>query len=1169
MQIKYLLWTSLLLIWACSVPKPPKVPTASSDYNKLSKEQEIDAYAQYEWELTHDPATGEVPRHRLTHSREIMESRNAKYRLRNADEQWLSIGPANVGGRTRSILIDAADSSNNTVLAGSVSGGLYKTTTFLSDQPAWRAVPGIFENLAISAMLQDPTNPEIIYLGTGEGWFNSDASRGNGIWKTNDDGVSWDQLSSTNNTDFQYILDLLIDFNGNLYASTRTKGVMKSTDGGASWRQVLGIATGNADSDRGADLEIGPDGTIYATMGVFSIGTVHKADFSVNNSKTGDIETWEDITPSGDYRRIELASAPSDENRLYLLCEDEESREVTAMFRSENRGDTWTAIPIPYLTATSDSTNFARKQAWYNLIAQVDPADEDLVFIGGIDLLRSEDGGETWTNISNWFNSQSRGFTGRRVVHADQHEIQFLPGSSNEAIFTNDGGIYYSNSLDSLEPMFDVKNDDYNTTQFYSCCIWPNPGAAYYMGGTQDNGTWLILSEDLDPDQAIEFFGGDGGYCFLGNQDDPVIIVSQQYIDLAITLDGGENYNFFEPDDDRGAFINPFSYDEDAKILYGAYEDNQYFRISDPINQEALDTVLVPAFNGGQISALTVDPNMEDRLWVGVRPYFDEEWNGHASLFRIDNADTANPVVTDFSDPSWTQFLAIRNIDISSDDPDYMLITMSNFGSPNVWITKDAGETWSNVDGDLADMPVLWGVINPLNQEELIIATDLGVYSTVLLDGDNTKWVEYQPGLPKLRVNMLKIRPGDNQLLAASYGQGLFLTQLSGGETALVASFGEEEKTVTENVGPVTGMTECGEPIRSFPIKILLNRSTNGDSVMLRISFKEDDPKLIADVILPEPFILADSLTEFDIPIQVIDDGFREDFESAVLQLNVIEGEVLINIGESNFGIKDDDMDFINLPVETELAQINKSLRVNEFTHFATDVEQLSGDFVIGSGKVLARIRPIGGVTDAGFACASVSIDRNGTELIVPDWLNGFSTLSKTFFLGSDLVDGTYELELYFDPTEIMEFDSTFLNLNLIRSDLPISAVMTTEEVELIDEVIPQKLNENLARIKVTTTKLGGFAVTNAPDLSTTRSTINDLPEVSIFPNPVRSYLRISGIDNLPDSYYKIFDIAGKRIVEGRNKDLVNIEQLKPGNYLIEVGLLSIKKRNVFKIIKI
>jgi len=137
-------------------------------------------------------------------------------------EEWVERGPNNVGGRSRSILIDANDKSGSTVWAGSVSGGLWKSTNFTREDATWKPINDFFQNIAVSTILQDPINPQIMYFGTGEGWFNGDAVAGLGIWKSTDGGANWDQLTSTNNSNFSHIQKLVIDQNGKLFAGSRS-----------------------------------------------------------------------------------------------------------------------------------------------------------------------------------------------------------------------------------------------------------------------------------------------------------------------------------------------------------------------------------------------------------------------------------------------------------------------------------------------------------------------------------------------------------------------------------------------------------------------------------------------------------------------------------------------------------------------------------------------------------------------------------------------------------------------------------------------------------------------------------------------------------------------------------------------------------------------------------
>ncbi|MEL6589775.1 MAG: hypothetical protein AAFQ68_06835, partial [Bacteroidota bacterium] len=204
---------------------------------KLPKQERIDRAMEMEFELTKDPATNTVPRERLLpaweEAKRRMELNASSTRSQITEMQWEERGPINVGGRTRAVLIDANDPTGNTIWTGGVSGGLFKTTNIVSNDPQWQPINDLFQNLSVTAIVQDPTNPNNLYFGTGEGWFNTDALRGLGIWKSSDGGNTWAQLPSTaNNAFFFYTQDMAIDANGVVFAATREGGLQRSTDGG-------------------------------------------------------------------------------------------------------------------------------------------------------------------------------------------------------------------------------------------------------------------------------------------------------------------------------------------------------------------------------------------------------------------------------------------------------------------------------------------------------------------------------------------------------------------------------------------------------------------------------------------------------------------------------------------------------------------------------------------------------------------------------------------------------------------------------------------------------------------------------------------------------------------------------------------------------------------------
>src|SRR6056300_193854 len=184
--------------------------TISED--KLDLRTRMDLAMEQEFHRTKDLLLNRVPRERLMEAYEVIreqERRQGKAAISGIT--WEERGPNNVGGRTRVIMFDANDATNRTVWAGSVSGGLFKTTDIFASEVEWEPVNDFFGNMAVTALAQDPTDPDIMYFGTGEGYFNSDAVRGDGIWKSTDGGDSWSQLASTSGNDFDYINKIIVD----------------------------------------------------------------------------------------------------------------------------------------------------------------------------------------------------------------------------------------------------------------------------------------------------------------------------------------------------------------------------------------------------------------------------------------------------------------------------------------------------------------------------------------------------------------------------------------------------------------------------------------------------------------------------------------------------------------------------------------------------------------------------------------------------------------------------------------------------------------------------------------------------------------------------------------------------------------------------------------------
>ncbi|MBV6645296.1 MAG: hypothetical protein KI790_07590, partial [Cyclobacteriaceae bacterium] len=444
------------------------------DIRRMPKYDRPDLSVIHDHEMTQDPIAKEVPVARsLRAFEELKKSFTNKKSGRSMDAiagvSWQERGPNNVGGRTRALMFDPNDATGSKVWAAGVAGGLWFNNDISSGSSTWQNVDDFWANLAISCIAYDPSATQTFYVGTGEGFFNADAVRGAGIWKSTDGGTTWSQLSSTTTADFHYVQKIGITSTGIIIAATR-EGLFRSSNGGASWSQLF--------SGRFADVEVASNDDIYASEGIFTTGILRKS--------TNGGSSWSTVTPATGGERIEIAISPSNPGTVYAVASS--GSNIAWMRKSTNGGGSWTSITVPpYVeqSCSNSATNdFSRGQAWYDLILTVHPTNPNIALVGGIDIYRTSNGGSSWNLVSYWTGACDT------YVHADQHAMQFSPVNANVAIFGNDGGAYYSSNVgSSSNPSFLARNNGYNVTQFYAADQTNSSGSNYMLAGAQDNGS--------------------------------------------------------------------------------------------------------------------------------------------------------------------------------------------------------------------------------------------------------------------------------------------------------------------------------------------------------------------------------------------------------------------------------------------------------------------------------------------------------------------------------------------------------------------------------------------------------------------------------------------------------------------------------------------------------
>jgi len=727
---------------------------------KYAKKDRPDLAAEQNFLMTLDPATGQVPRERLIQAFEQAEISKAS---RTVTVEWVEHGPDNVGGRTRAVMFDPNDSEGKKFWAGGVTGGLWFTDDITLTDPSWNKIDDFWDNIAISCIAYDPTNTQTFYIGTGE-IYTGDI-RGLGIWKTMDAGSTWSRLTSTN--DFYWVNDIVVrneNGTGVVYVAAGdryyqgvwhngTEGLLRSTNGGVTFTQAWSGA--NATLYQPSDLEIDTNNNLWA-------GTRNNSWGSGGGQilKSSDGTTWSTVYTTDDANRMELACAPSNANVVYAVGSGGSGDDDIGVFvKSTDGGTTWTSVTIPL---NWDNVHFTRGQAWYDLILAVAPDDATVIYAGGIDLHKSIDSGTNWTMLSAWHTYYANMYD-LEYVHADQHSFAFRPGYPNTAIFGNDGGIHMTSDSGAV---FTAKNSGYNVTQFYSTAIHPTTGEYYFLAGSQDNGTQQFTNASGIV-STYEVTGGDGAYCFIDQTDPNYQITSYIYNNWRISSDGGSSFSNLT-DDNTGRFINPADYDDNADILYSAANVDSIKRIHDVSGSYYSDYMSVTL--GAIASHIRASDYSANVIYVGT---------SSGSLYKISNANSSSPSSTEITGTSFPTAW-ISCIELGASDSE-ILVIFSNFGVISIWYSVDAGLTWVSKEGDLPDMPVRWALFNPDNRNEVILATDIGVWSTDDLSVSSPTWTASNSGLANVRVDMLQIRGSDGLVTAATYGRGLFSTDDFGG----------------------------------------------------------------------------------------------------------------------------------------------------------------------------------------------------------------------------------------------------------------------------------------------------------------------------------------------------------------------------------------------------
>ncbi|WP_139957090.1 thrombospondin type 3 repeat-containing protein [Flavicella sediminum] len=782
---------------------PVKEVLKLSKKERRSKGLPPNKYYERQWELTLNPETGKPePEKTLQLQKELRKKRKGLQEKTPGDSKansWVERGPNNVGGRTRSLLFDPNDPTGKRVFAGGVSGGLWVNEDITNTTSKWTRIINVPSNMSVNCMTVDPNDSKIFYLGTGE-LYTQGAVTGNGVYKSVDGGVNWSRVfgadygtvsggATQKIVEGEYFIQDIIAWNNSnktevfiavgasfwQYGGAITTflgeptdyGVYKTTNGGTSWSKPT-IPLFNDRPQQPNDFEIGADNKIWLSTTSNYFGELGGGILSSTNGSN-----FTEVTRIADAIRTEIEVSETDSNKLYVLAQTTENKPIIYSTSNGFQTDP-TELSLPNDSDDGiEADDFTRNQSFYNLMIECDPTNDAIVYVGGINLFRSSNNGTSWSQISKRNSNVSGNFS---EVHADQHAMVFRPVNSNQAIFGNDGGVYYASSLNNAATsatVFTHMVSDYNVTQFYTAAIAPSVAEEYFMGGTQDNGTPYFANSTSA--SSVDISGGDGAACFVDQVGEDFLIVSYVYNDAIRLYDfAKEDWRTINEDEESdGDFINQADLDSNLDLLYtnGSDFENEIYRLyrysnlkTISANGSATKATLTDALLKAAPTAIKVSPytTTSTKMLVGTEA---------GDLFIITNANGNNA--------SWTkitgsEFLgSISDVEFGADENE-IFVSFHNYGVVSIWYSNDAGSSWQNKEGDFPDIPVKAILSNPEVAQEVIIATELGVWKTGNWDSDTPNWVQTYNGMSDVKVNDLQLRKEDNTVLAATFGRGLY-----------------------------------------------------------------------------------------------------------------------------------------------------------------------------------------------------------------------------------------------------------------------------------------------------------------------------------------------------------------------------------------------------------